>query len=184
LSKASSTTNACRRQTRKSAIAETDAHAEKSKTSGVPFFDVFDAFSSDGSSGFSISHAEDSMNRRLSSILVFGMLLAVVGAWCMAEVDPGQAKVIADIERLGGKVTVDETDPANVAISVRLNHAEVTGPLLQDLKRLTNLRDLDLAWTNVTDGMLGDLQGLTRLLSLDISDTKVTGAGLSGQFQK
>ena len=116
------------------------------------------------------------MNRIAPLMLVLGLLLAVVGSGWAAEMNPEQAKAVAEIEKLGGKVIVDEKSQAVIGVSLR--KTEVTDAGLVHLKGLTNLEELDLGKTKVTDAGLEHLQGLTKLQWLSLQDTKVTAAGL------
>ena len=47
---------------------------------------------------------------------------------------------------------------------------------LAAIGKLTNLRSLELAYTNVNDQTLGRLAGLTNLEALNLDHTKVGGA--------
>ncbi len=89
-----------------------------------------------------------------------------------------QAKAIAEIEKLGGKVTVDKKSPDKPAIRVDLQGSEVTDAGLEHLKGLTELQTLDLWRTKLTGAGLVHLRGLTKLQLLEMSETKVTDAGL------
>ncbi len=106
-----------------------------------------------------------------------------------------QAKAIADIERLGGKVTRDEKSPDKAVIEVYLP-GSVTDAGLEHLRGLTKLQLLDVGWvkkvkrlnswewhfrtgnTQVTDAGLQQLEGLTELQSLNLENTNVSDAGL------
>ena len=58
------------------------------------------------------------MNRLATLILVLGVSLVVVASGFAAEANPDQAKVVAEIERLGGNVTVDGKSPGKPVIGV------------------------------------------------------------------
>jgi len=93
-----------------------------------------------------------------------------------AETNTDQAKAIAEIKKLGGKVTVDEKSPV---ISVELEGTRVSDANLASLKGLTQLQSLELKNTDVTDAGLAIVKGLTHLQSLDLTTSKVTDAGLA-----
>ena len=95
-----------------------------------------------------------------------------------AERNAGQARAVAEIEKLGGRVTVDETNPGKPVNSVILAGSNVTDEGLAHVEGLTQLQHLELASTKVTDVGLGHLKGLTQLLSLNLQFTKVSDAGL------
>ena len=59
-----------------------------------------------------------------------------------------------------------------------LHYTQVVGTGLKHLKGLTRLQTLNLFGTEVTDVGLEYLKGLTRLQTLDLSDTEVTDVGL------
>ncbi len=89
-----------------------------------------------------------------------------------------QAKAIAEIEKLGGKVTVDKKSPGKPVIRVDLHGSEVTDAALEHVKGLTELQTLNLWQTKVTDAGLVHLKGLTKLQGLDLQGSEVTDAGL------
>jgi hypothetical protein len=120
--------------------------------------------------------------------LIFGLLVAQglfapLLCWAVeAKVDeakPDQVQVIAEIKRLGGKVTRDKESPGEPAITVDLSESKVTDAGLANLKELPQLQSLNLRGTRVTDAGLVNLKGLTNLHELDLSETKVTDAGLA-----
>jgi beta-lactamase regulating signal transducer with metallopeptidase domain len=95
-----------------------------------------------------------------------------------AEANPEQAKAVAEIEKLGGKVSVDEKSPDKPVIGVDLDSTKVTDTGLEHLRGLTKLQTLNLTRTKVTDAGLEHLKGLTKLQSLNLWNTEVTDAGL------
>lgn len=130
------------------------------------------------------------MNRSAALMLVLGLPLAVLVSGCAARVNPRegkaaagenprQAQAIAEIEALGGKVTVDEKSPDKPVIGVSLRHLDVTDVGLVCLKDLPHLQLLDLDHTRVTDVGLANLEGLPQLQLLDLEHTKVTDRGLA-----
>ncbi len=94
------------------------------------------------------------------------------------EPNADQSKAIAEVEKLGGKVTLDEKSPGKPVISVVLQETNVTDAELEYLKGLTQLQSLNLVLTHVTDAGLANLEGMTNLQRLDLFGTKVTDAGL------
>jgi repressor of nif and glnA expression len=116
------------------------------------------------------------MNQMVALIQVLGLSLAVVASGWAAEANTEQAKAVAEIERLGGTVTVDEKSQAVIGVSLR--KTKVTDAGLVHLKGLTGLEELDLGKTEVTDVGLKHLKGLNNLQWLGLAGTKVTDAGL------
>ena len=115
------------------------------------------------------------MNHIALSMLMLGLLLAPVLSWA-AEPNADQAKAIAEIKKLGGKVTVDEKSPSKPVKSVDLAFSQATDADLERLKVFTQLQDLDLVGAAITDAGVERLRGLPRLQSLDLTWTKVTDA--------
>ena len=66
------------------------------------------------------------MSRLEALMQVLGFLLAVVASGRTAEANPEQAKVLAEIEELGGKVTFGEKSPDKPVIGLSLNRYHVT----------------------------------------------------------
>ncbi len=95
-----------------------------------------------------------------------------------AEPNADEAKAVAEIEKLGGKVTVDEKSQGKPAIGVDLNGTQVTDVGLKHLKGFKNLQSLCLEYTKVTDAGMEHLKGLTKLQDLSLGGTMVSDAGL------
>jgi hypothetical protein len=109
--------------------------------------------------------------------LLLGLSLAPSFCWA-AEPNTDEGKVVAEIEKLGGKVTRDEASPGKPVIAVDLKGSTVTDAGLAYLAGLKRLQSLNLANTKVTEAGLAHLKGLTELQSLSLYATKVTGPGL------
>src|SRR5208283_5438635 len=117
------------------------------------------------------------MNRIALPLLTLGLSFAPVLCWA-AERNSDQAKAVAEIEKVGGKVTFDEKSPGRPVISVDFTNTQVTDSALAHLERLTQLRDLSLWYTNVTDAGLEHIKDLTKRQSLNLWGTKVTDIGI------
>ena len=99
-----------------------------------------------------------------------------------------QATAIAEIRKLGGKVSLyapilGKPVPGKPVlrrpvIDVDFGHAQVPDAGLVHLKGLTNLQSLSVASTNVTDAGLANLKGLTNLQMLHLECPMITEAGL------
>ena len=89
------------------------------------------------------------------------------------------ATAVAELKKLGARVSYAEVKPGDVRLRVELAHAPGTDAALVHLKALTHLRELDLSGTEVTDAGLGHLEGLSQLQKLDLGETGVTDAGLA-----
>ena len=141
--------------------------------------------------------------------LISVLLLLGLGSVAAATAATGFAKdqIIAQVERLGGKVDLDETQPSKPIVKIDLHATKVTDAELMflaksknalrqlryldlrlthigdsgaaNLKDLTSLETLNLFRTQVGDEGLGYLKKLTELQTLLIGGTKVTDAGLA-----
>ena len=118
------------------------------------------------------------MNRLEALMPVLGLLLSVVASGCVARVNPKEAKVAAEVEKLGGEVCVDQNSPDKSVIFVILTDTKVTDVGLEHLKGLTRLQRLDLNGTKVTDAGLEHLSGLIQLEAINLEGTKITDTGL------
>ena len=92
--------------------------------------------------------------------------------------DLSPQEVVAEIERLGGQVVLDETSPEKPVVAVVLNSTPVTDAHLGYLKRLPCLKGLFLGRTRVSDVGLLHVKQLSGLEELSLEETQVTGAGL------
>ena len=119
-----------------------------------------------------------------------------------------ESAAIAAIEKLGGKVEVDQQLPDKPVIKVYLHSTPVTDADLVHIAQLKQVQNIFLAKTQitdaglehlrdahglktlglnataVTDGGLIHLTGLTRLKTLNLQDTKVTAAGAAALKRK
>jgi len=91
--------------------------------------------------------------------------------------------VIAEVARLGGKVELDETQPAKPIVKIDLHSTQVTDADLAFLKaakkELKELRYLDLRLTHIGDAGAANLRHLTSLTTLNLFRTQVGDQGLS-----
>ena len=94
-----------------------------------------------------------------------------------AEVNPEQAKAIGEIEKLGGRVIIDEKSPDKPVIGVDLVRSQVTDDGLEHLKGLTKLQRLYLG-SDITVAGLEHLKGLTQLKELYLDGTEMTDVEL------
>ncbi len=94
-----------------------------------------------------------------------------------AEPRTGQGKAVAKVNKLGGRVTIDEKDPDKPVIGIDLTATLITDAGLDGLKALTRLQRLALGGTRVTDTRLERLKTFARLRKLDLRDTRITDAG-------
>lgn len=117
------------------------------------------------------------MNCIVLPLLMLGLSLASILCWA-AEPNTDQAKAIAEIEKLGGRVAVDEKSPGKPVISVGLSFTETTDAGLVNLKGFTRLQELYLWDTKITDAGLENIKGLTQLQKLVLANTEVTDAGM------
>jgi hypothetical protein len=85
--------------------------------------------------------------------LVFPLVLLLCG--CGPASTPQTVHAIAEIEKLGGKVSLDESGEV---IKVSLFGTQITDAGLEHLKGLTSLKSLNVRGTGVTDAGLSEFK--------------------------
>jgi hypothetical protein len=133
------------------------------------------------------------MNRIFLPMLVLSLLVGWAICGCSAnqkseqkseQAKPEeQEKAIAEIQKLGGKVTIDKDKPAKPVLEVHLSGTRVTDAGLEHLRGLTELILLNLMNTQVTDAGLEHIKGLKNLQTLNLTGTKVTDEGVKNLKQ-
>ncbi len=112
--------------------------------------------------------------KRAILLLMLGLSLAPVLCWA-AEPKADEAKAIAEIEKLGGKV---ETNKTGKVVDVNLSNAtRLQDKDLAFLKDLPTIRTLNLYHTPTSDQGLAHLKNLREIRVLDIRNTAVTDRG-------
>ena len=91
---------------------------------------------------------------------------------------PDPDRIIAEVQRLGGRIERDENRQGKPIIGIDLKGRDLDDSGLAAFRGLTGLRELNLRGTLITDAGLVHLQGLQSLESLDLSETRITDAGL------
>src|SRR5947209_8449662 len=87
-------------------------------------------------------------------------------------------QTMTPIEKLGGRVALDEATPGSPVVGVDLRGTQITDADLGHLKGLEQLRELSLQQTRISDAGLVHLTGLKNLQVLSLGKTQVTDAGL------
>jgi hypothetical protein len=95
----------------------------------------------------------------------------------LAEMTP-QERVVAQVEKLGGKVKMDDKVKGAPLIGIDLHQTRTRDADLAMLHGLTGLKTLNLFGTSITDAGLAHLDGLTGLQTLHLNGTAITDAGL------
>jgi hypothetical protein len=121
----------------------------------------------------------------------FWSYIAIILFWsgCLLTAEPmslsiprttsEEAKAIASIENLGGRVDAYEESQDRSGIRVNLFSGQVTDADLEHLQPLSHrLQSLYLN-SNITDAGMKHVKGLTQLQQLSLSETKVTDAGMA-----
>jgi hypothetical protein len=144
-----------------------------------------------------------SFGGRGGPVVWLAAVAGLAGAACAGADAKGEAKAVAAIKKLGGKVIVDDELPGKPIVKVtfywagvgsddlthlaglttvrRLNlswNTRIRSDGLRHLKKLTRLEELSLRRTGVGDAGMDHLRGLARLKSLDLSYTDVGDVGL------
>lgn len=111
------------------------------------------------------------------------LLITLVPAAAKSLTDSSKDRVIAEVERLGGKVDLDETRPAKPIVKIDLHSPQVTDADLEFLvdskNALRELRHLDLRLTHIGDAGAVNLKNLTSLQTLNLFRTQVGDKGLA-----
>jgi hypothetical protein len=89
-----------------------------------------------------------------------------------------QATAVAEIRKLGGKVTFDAKSPDTSVIGVDLSGTRVTDDTLKPIGELTTLQSLYLQETGITGAGLRYLKGMKGLTTLNIGWNRRIGTGL------
>ena len=126
------------------------------------------------------------MNRITLRTLASGLLVVFVLSGCTARTNDEQAKkpqdeqakIVAEIETLGGKVQFDEKSPDRPVYSINLSETRITDYDLGNLKSVRQCKVLLLNGTQVTDAGLKHLKDCVQLRALFLGQTRVTDAGL------
>ncbi len=98
----------------------------------------------------------------------------------VAAPNTAEARAIAEIEKLGGRVWAleYENSPGKPVTIVNLIRTNLTDAGLVNLNDLPRLVHLDLPFTQVTDAGLVHLEGLTQLEMLNLVKDNITDTGL------
>ena len=89
-----------------------------------------------------------------------------------------QERIVAQVEKLGGHVKLDEKQPSAPLIEIDLHQTRTRDADLEMLRGLATLRTLNLFGTSISDAGLTHVAGLTKLEKLHLNNTSITDAGL------
>ena len=95
---------------------------------------------------------------RVTVTLAFLAALIITPATRAQESKAAQDKVVADLEKRGGQVFRDDTQPTRPVIGVDLDETTIDDDGLSDLRQLTSLQSLSLDGTRITDAGLANLK--------------------------
>ena len=132
------------------------------------------------------------ISRRGWLVIVALLLLAIIMGIRVGMTFRNQQAAIAEFERLGGVVSLQNGGPDwlrrivgnntmrifSGVYLVNLSDTEIKDADLANLQEMTEVERLNLANVSVTDAGLAQLEGLSNLAALDLSGTNVTDAGL------
>lgn len=111
------------------------------------------------------------------------LLVLTLAPAAITRTDSSKDRTIAEVERLGGKVELDEALPAKPIIKIDLHSTQITDADLSFLVRankdLMQLRYLDLRLTKIGDAGVANVKHLTSLQTLNLFRTQVSDQGLS-----
>jgi Leucine Rich repeat len=120
------------------------------------------------------------LSRLVPCFVTVGFFFAGSTAHAQRKQDPKEVAAIAEIQKLGGKVELDEERPGHPAIKVDLRKTKVTDKNLEHVKQLRHLQVLYVNNTDIGDEGVAHLVGLTDLHTLSIHGTKMTDKSLAG----
>lgn len=89
-----------------------------------------------------------------------------------------QSEAVKALEKLGGKITVDETQTSRPVVEISLNATNASDMDLKDLKQLKSLQKLNISRTKITDAGLKEIKDLKALHTLLLGGTAISNAGL------
>lgn len=115
---------------------------------------------------------------------------AVLNEGLAAESTESQESIVAEIEKFGGRVTFDESNPDRPIVSVRLmpgfgffggalSSPQLTEDLFMKIGSLKNLKTLRLGGTRIPENGLKHLSSLMELQFLDLFNTEITDRDIS-----
>ena len=111
------------------------------------------------------------------------LLLLTLAPAATARTDSSKDHTIAEVERLGGKVELDEALPAKPIIKIDLHSTQIKDAdlsfLVKAQKDLKQLRYLDLRLTKIGDAGVASVKHLTSLRTLNLFRTQLSDQGLS-----
>ncbi len=115
-------------------------------------------------------------------IISMFLLLSFGSVAATAATSFSKDQVITEVDRLGGKVELDETLSTKPIVKIDLHATKVTDAELTFLANsknaLRHLRYLDLRLTHIGDAGAANLKGLTSLETLNLFRTQVGDEGL------
>jgi internalin A len=114
------------------------------------------------------------MRLQIFSLLVTMAVLSIPALATSEAAD--ESKIIERLERLGGKITRNESLPDRPVVGVSVRSGKMTDAELIGLSRLKNLSSLNLDEVKVTTIGFKHLRELDRLTSLNLSGASLKAA--------
>jgi hypothetical protein len=96
-----------------------------------------------------------------------------------ANLDSARDKAIAAIQRVGGRITMDETATGKPVVAVDFRRHKILDGDLKYLESFPQLKKLDLYDTGISDAGMAYLASLKHLELLEVNSPKVTDKGLA-----
>src|SRR5262245_45719606 len=115
------------------------------------------------------------MMRYSNCAIVLALALNTVSS---TRADEAEDRAAQAVEKLGGRLTRDESKVGKPVSSVDLYGTDVTEDALKELAPLTKLTRLNLSHTTTSDAATVHLASLKNLTALNLNFSKVTSAGL------
>src|SRR5688572_11937116 len=116
------------------------------------------------------------MSRKMACCVLSWLILSQAS---LVHAESPEAKAIAAVQKLGGRVYHSENLPGKPVTRVELSKSKLTDAGLKQLAAFKSLTYLDVSGTQVTNAGLKDLAAFADLEELNLSGSKVTDAGLN-----
>src|SRR3972149_5400709 len=108
------------------------------------------------------------MNRIICIILALSLIFITS---CSSKANHKQIDAIKEIEKIGGKVTIDKNNPEKSIICINLQGTNLTDEKMEYLHEFTKLKELNINDTKVTNYGLKHIKGINSLQVLSLFGT-------------
>jgi hypothetical protein len=121
---------------------------------------------------------EEEKNMKYFKLWLLIIVALFVALSVQAQTPTKKQQTIAAIEKLGGKVELNENLSGKPIVKVDFHNTQITDTDLKLLKKLSELRNLDLRFTKIGDAGMAHLKKLKKLQMLNLFRTQISDKGL------